>query len=66
MNYHHSTPVVGKRYDIRDLSTSSIEDGKKRNKLLDSDIIKNSEVLTHVHESEADIETITNRMHELF
>ncbi len=68
MNNLHSTPVVGKRCDKRELSTSSIEidDENKRNKLSDSDMLQNSAAVTNVHLSEADLETITNRIHALF
>ncbi|KAH3738900.1 hypothetical protein DPMN_045543 [Dreissena polymorpha] len=68
MKNHHSTPVVGTRCDKCDLSTSSIniEDEIKRNNQSDCDMMQNSQVLTHVHLSEVDRETITIRMHELF
>ncbi|KAH3801627.1 hypothetical protein DPMN_155285 [Dreissena polymorpha] len=65
---NHSTPVHGKRPEKRDLSTSSIdlEVESKNNKIFDSDIIQNSQIINHIQLSEADLECISQKMHALF
>lgn len=65
---NHSTPVHGKRPEKRDLSTSSIdlEVESKKNKISDSDIMQNSQIINHIQLSEADLECISQKMHALF
>ncbi|KAH3729952.1 hypothetical protein DPMN_055930 [Dreissena polymorpha] len=63
----HSTPIQGKRPDKRDLSTSSIVVGNKKNKLSDSVNMQSSdnETTNHFHLSEADIDGISKKLHDL-